>query len=272
MLGREVVAAAAARGVECVGLDARASSTSPTLPRSRAALAEHSPRRDHQLRRVDRRRRRRGARGRRRSRSTRDGAGNLARAAAPRARGSSTSRPTTSSTAPRRGRMSSPTRPRPRTAYGRTKLAGERAGARRHRPARRRAHRVAVRRPGGRNFVASMLERARGRAPRSQAFTDQVGCPTYSVHLAEKLLDLAAQRRGGIFHEAASGHCSRLRVRAGDPRAAGVDGRDRADAARDRSPRRARPGACSPPSATPSRCRRGRTASTRTSRAGGLAA
>jgi dTDP-4-dehydrorhamnose reductase len=93
----------------------------------------------------------------------------------------------------------------PRTAYGRTKLAGE--------------HAVLAASPGhavvrtawlfgrhGPNFVATMLRLAeRGEV---SVVTDQVGCPTFTGHLAEKLLDLAAHRRGGILHAAASGHCS----------------------------------------------------------------
>jgi dTDP-4-dehydrorhamnose reductase len=96
----------------------------------------------------------------------------------------------------------------PATAYGRTKLAGERQvldASPRHAVART----AWIFGEGRSNFVVSVLERAAAGLP-IQAFTDQFGCPTYSVHLAEKLLDLAAQRRGGVFHEAASGHCSRL--------------------------------------------------------------
>ena len=95
----------------------------------------------------------------------------------------------------------------PRTAYGRTKLAGEHAvlGA---------SHAHAVVRtawlfgPGGANFVATMLGLAAGGRDEVAVVTDQVGCPTFTGHLAEKLLDLASQRRGGIFHAAAAGHCS----------------------------------------------------------------
>ncbi len=62
---------------------------------------------------------------------------------------------------------------------------------------------------GRSNFVSWVLDcGASGRE--IPAFTDQFGCPTYTVHLARKLLELAAEERGGVFHEAASSHCSRF--------------------------------------------------------------
>jgi dTDP-4-dehydrorhamnose reductase len=38
--------------------------------------------------------------------------------------------------------------------------------------------------------------------------TDQVACPTFTGHLAVRVVELAEQGRGGIFHVAAAGHCS----------------------------------------------------------------
>jgi dTDP-4-dehydrorhamnose reductase len=95
----------------------------------------------------------------------------------------------------------------PRTAYGRTKLAGEHAVL-----AASDDHAV-VRTawlfgPGGRNFAATMLGLAAAGRDEVAVVTDQIGCPTYTGHLAEKLLDLAARRRGGVFHAAGGGHCS----------------------------------------------------------------
>jgi dTDP-4-dehydrorhamnose reductase len=96
----------------------------------------------------------------------------------------------------------------PRSAYGRTKLAGELAVL-----AASPAHSV-VRTAwlfgaGRANFVSFVLDCARDGRP-IPAFTDQFGCPTYTGHLAEKLLDLAADERGGIFHAVGAGHCSRF--------------------------------------------------------------
>ena len=96
----------------------------------------------------------------------------------------------------------------PRSAYGRTKLAGELAVL-----AASPAHAV-VRTAwlfgaGRSNFVSFVLARAEA-GEDIPAFTDQFGCPTYTVHLAEKLLELALDDRGGVFHEVAASHCSRF--------------------------------------------------------------
>ena len=95
----------------------------------------------------------------------------------------------------------------PASGYGRSKLAGERE--------------VAQAAPGSHTVVrSSWLFGANGHCfPRTIArlaaerdelrvVSDQIGCPTFTGHLAEKLLDLAAQRRRGILHEAATGRCS----------------------------------------------------------------
>ncbi len=110
----------------------------------------------------------------------------------------------------------------PSTAYGRTKLAGERA-ALASSPRHAVARTAWIFGAGRSNFVTFVLEQAAAGRP-IHAFTDQFGCPTYSVHLAEKLLDLAAQERGGIFHEAAAGHCSRHQFAQAILAQAGVEG------------------------------------------------
>jgi dTDP-4-dehydrorhamnose reductase len=91
----------------------------------------------------------------------------------------------------------------PLSAYGRSKLAGERATAEvnpRH---------FVVRSSwlfgtGGRNFVGTML----GLGPEVRVVDDQVGCPTFTGHLAEALVRLAATEDFGVHHMAASGSCS----------------------------------------------------------------
>ena len=90
----------------------------------------------------------------------------------------------------------------PRSAYGRSKLAGERATARAPRH-------VVVRTSwlfgvAGRNFVDTML----GLDGAPKVVDDQVGCPTYTGHLAEALVDLASGRLTGVVHVAGSGQCS----------------------------------------------------------------
>jgi dTDP-4-dehydrorhamnose reductase len=91
----------------------------------------------------------------------------------------------------------------PRSAYGRTKLEGERAVA-----AAGGSHAI-VRSSwlfgaGGRNFVATMLGLAEER-DEVTVVTDQVGCPTYTGHLAGALLKLARGDAQGVFHVAGGG-------------------------------------------------------------------
>ena len=94
----------------------------------------------------------------------------------------------------------------PMSAYGRTKLAGERAVAEaggRH---------LIVRSSwlfgsGGRNFVATMLGLASER-DEIAVVTDQVGCPTWTGHLAPALVELAARGERGVMHVAGGGACS----------------------------------------------------------------
>ncbi len=95
----------------------------------------------------------------------------------------------------------------PLSAYGRSKLAGEEA--------------VAAAAPGSHTIVrSSWLFGAGGPCfPRTimrladerdelTVVDDQVGCPTFTGHLAEALLELAAEPVHGVLHIAAAGECS----------------------------------------------------------------
>jgi dTDP-4-dehydrorhamnose reductase len=220
MLGREVVAAAAARGLECVGL-ARGELDITDAAAVRAAIREYSPEtiincagwtdvdsaETHEDEALA---------------INRDGTAALADEAS--ARMARLIHVSTDyvfdGTATRPYVESDPTGPS--TAYGRTKLAGERA-ALASSPRHAIARTAWIFGTGRSNFVTFVLEQAASGRP-VHAFTDQFGCPTYSVHLAEKLLDMAAQERGGIFHEAASGHCSRHEFAQAILARAGVEG------------------------------------------------
>jgi dTDP-4-dehydrorhamnose reductase len=95
----------------------------------------------------------------------------------------------------------------PLGAYGRSKLAGEEevAAAEGEHAIVRSAWLFGA---GGRNFVDTMLSLAQERDEVS-VVTDQVGCPTWTGHLAEALVELAERRSDvGIFHAAATGACS----------------------------------------------------------------
>jgi dTDP-4-dehydrorhamnose reductase len=94
----------------------------------------------------------------------------------------------------------------PRSAYGRSKLAGERA-------VREAGERVAIVRaswlfgPHGRNFVDTMRQLGTQR-DQVAVVNDQIGCPTYTGHLAPALLTIAERRLAGVLHVAGQGHCS----------------------------------------------------------------
>ena len=94
----------------------------------------------------------------------------------------------------------------PRSVYGATKLEGE--------------HEVLAASPGhavvrtawlfgagGRNFVDTMLRLA-GERDEVAVVDDQVGCPTWTGHLAPALLDVAERRLGGVAHLAGGGRCT----------------------------------------------------------------
>jgi dTDP-4-dehydrorhamnose reductase len=95
----------------------------------------------------------------------------------------------------------------PLGAYGRSKLAGEEqvAAATDEHAIVRTAWLFGA---GGRNFVDTMLALGEERDEVS-VVTDQVGSPTWTVHLADGLVELA-ERSGdvGILHATAGGACS----------------------------------------------------------------
>jgi dTDP-4-dehydrorhamnose reductase len=91
----------------------------------------------------------------------------------------------------------------PLSAYGRSKLAGERATAEAN-PRHFVVRSSWLFGPGGRNFVETML----GLGPEVRVVDDQVGSPTFTGHLAEALVRLASTGEHGVHHMAASGSCS----------------------------------------------------------------
>jgi dTDP-4-dehydrorhamnose reductase len=96
--------------------------------------------------------------------------------------------------------------PSPINAYGRTKLGGERATALVN------GRSFIVRTswlfgPHGGNFVETMLRLGEGGGP-VVVVHDQVGCPTYTGHLAVGLLRLIDTGAYGIHHMPGEGSCS----------------------------------------------------------------
>lgn len=91
----------------------------------------------------------------------------------------------------------------PLGAYGRTKLAGERAVGECGLIVRT----AWVYAPTGTNFVRTML-RLMAERPAVRVVADQIGCPTYAPGLAEALWVMAAKRVTGIHHYTDAGACS----------------------------------------------------------------
>jgi dTDP-4-dehydrorhamnose reductase len=91
----------------------------------------------------------------------------------------------------------------PQGAYGRSKLAGEEAV--RGRAAIVRASWLFG--PHGRNFVDTM-RRLGAERDELAVVNDQIGCPTYTGHLAAALVDIAERGLTGILHVAGGGRCS----------------------------------------------------------------
>jgi dTDP-4-dehydrorhamnose reductase len=65
----------------------------------------------------------------------------------------------------------------------------------------------------GHNFVATMLRlaserEASGPTPSVQVVDDQIGCPTWTGHLAPALIGLLERGVGGLVHLAGAGHVS----------------------------------------------------------------
>jgi dTDP-4-dehydrorhamnose reductase len=95
----------------------------------------------------------------------------------------------------------------PLGVYGETKLAGEQAVAAAN-PAHAIVRTAWLFGAGGKNFVDTMLALGAQRDEVS-VVTDQVGCPTWSVHLAAALVELAEHpQETGIHHIAGAGSCS----------------------------------------------------------------
>jgi dTDP-4-dehydrorhamnose reductase len=94
----------------------------------------------------------------------------------------------------------------PLSVYGASKAAGERATAEAN------ANHLIVRSSwlfgvGGKNFVETMLALGK-KNDELRVVNDQVGCPTFSGHLAEALVRLARGDQQGVLHVAATGSCS----------------------------------------------------------------
>ena len=94
----------------------------------------------------------------------------------------------------------------PVTVYGRTKLAGERA-AREANPRHAIVRTAWLYGAGGRNFVDTILARARAGEP-LKVVDDQRGSPTLTTDLAGALIALMELGASGTFHVTNTGECT----------------------------------------------------------------
>ena len=206
MLGQDLLAAAEAAGHEPVGLGPARDRHHRRRRDAREGRGA-APRRGRQLRGVDRRRRGRGPGGARRAGERGGRRQRRRRGARPRrARDPDLDRLLVR----RHGHASrtwSPARPAPLGAYGRTKLAGELAVSEAATPDFAIVRSSWLFGPHGKNFVDTMLRLGAERDEVS-VVDDQVGCPTYTGHLAPALVEIADRRLTGVLHVAGGGDCS----------------------------------------------------------------
>ena len=95
----------------------------------------------------------------------------------------------------------------PVSAYGRTKLLGERAAMETHPSGTAIVRTQWLYGPRGKHFPGTILELAKTRKE-LKVVDDQVGCPTTTIELAPALWDVLQARATGVFHAACEGECS----------------------------------------------------------------
>ena len=111
--------------------------------------------------------------------------------------------------------------PAPRSAYGRSKWAGE-LEVMRHAGSWTIARSAWVFGRVGRSFVETIVRRARAGEP-LRVVDDQWGSPTFAPHLAGMLARLGVERRQGVFHVVNAGSCSWFQLAADVLAVAGVE-------------------------------------------------
>jgi len=101
--------------------------------------------------------------------------------------------------------------PNPLSVYGESKLAGETAV--RDAGCNHIIARTAwLYGPYGKNFISSFVIRRARLGETLPIVTDQVGSPSYTLHVADALRQLVEAKARGLFHVTNSGSCSRLEL------------------------------------------------------------
>lgn len=95
----------------------------------------------------------------------------------------------------------------PLSAYGRTKLAGERAALAAHPSGTRIVRTQWLYGPRGKHFPGTILNLAREKQE-LKVVSDQIGSPTSTLELAPALWDVLARGAAGIYHAACEGEAS----------------------------------------------------------------
>lgn len=97
--------------------------------------------------------------------------------------------------------------PNPISAYGRTKLAGERLAREAHPDGARIVRTQWLYGPRGKHFPGTILSLARER-DEIKVVCDQIGVPTSTLELSPVLWDVLLNGEAGIYHAACEGECS----------------------------------------------------------------
>lgn len=118
-------------------------------------------------------------------------------------------------------RVEDPTRPI--SAYGRTKLAGERAALEAHPEGARIVRTQWLYGPRGKHFPATMQNLAKER-DQLRVVSDQFGSPTSTLELAPALWDVLARGEAGVYHASCEGSCSWFDLAVATLEYAGIEG------------------------------------------------
>ncbi len=129
--------------------------------------------------------------------------------------------------------------PNPLCAYGRTKLAGERAALEAYPDGTRIVRTQWLYGPRGSHFPGTMLDLARERE-HLKVVDDQIGAPTSTLELAPALWDVLESGEESHYHAACEGSCSWFGLACATLEAAGVQGVEIEACTTDEFPRPAR--------------------------------